>query len=615
MTHLELFSEPFARTGNIAADGFRKLLGCPAQDLLQTVLRESIQNSIDAGRLGSGPSIHIRYRTLRPEQQAFLRKHVLSERILCDQTEKNVLNSIAKPDLKVFEICDFNTTGLGGPTSGDAAAEGEETLDFVNFLRNVGVTRDTHHGGGTYGYGKTSLYAMSACSSILVDTQTTDSNLPVRRFMGCHLGSAFDAVAPDGKRKRFTGRHWWGLKDGEGGIDPVTGETAATLSSSLGMPSRGDGQTGTTVMILDPHIDDEARPPEHEMIETILWNFWPRLTATTPANRKLDIRLFIEDAEVALPTPEQFPPLDLFASAIAEHRKVDGEVIRIQRDKPHKLLGALAFKRGMRATRAGTALDEHTNVPLQASHIALMRPVELVVKYIYGDPFPDARYEWAGVFICSDEEAVEEAFAKAEPPAHDDWVPDMLPSGDSKSFVRVALKRLEHYAKNYAAPALSAVAATSAKGPSLAKTAAKLGNLLDASGTGPGKQSTQSARPSRKRNDLSISTPWFIRLEAGANNQPCAVFQAELHNDEADTRLKIVAESRLIADGGMTDNTDLPPGFESRVLKMELDATKRNAQGGVLDVGTESGTVTVWVLCPTDAAIGVRLAFVSGSEQ
>lgn len=616
MTHLELFSEPFARTGNIAADGFRKLLGCPAQDLLQTVLRESIQNSIDAGRLGNGPCIHVRYRTLTPEQQAFLLQRVLSDRILCDQTEETVLNSIAKPHLKVFEICDFNTTGLGGPTSGDAAAEGEETLDFVNFLRNVGVTRDTHHGGGTYGYGKTSLYAMSACSSILVDTLTTDSNLPVRRFMGCHLGSAFDAVAPDGKRKRFTGRHWWGLKDDEGGIDPATGEMAATLSSSLGMPSREGGQTGTTVMILDPQVEDESRLPEHKIIETILWNFWPRLTATTPANRKLDIRLFIEEEEVALPAPEQFPPLDLFASAIAEHRKFNGEVIRIQRDKPHKLLGALAFKRGMRATRSGAALDEHTNVPLQASHIAVMRPVELVVKYIYGDPFPDARYEWAGVFICSDEEAVEEAFAKAEPPAHDDWVPDMLPSGDSKSFVRVALKRLEHYAKYYAAPALSAVAATSAKGPSLAKTAAKLGNLLDAaSGKGPGNPPPQGGIQSRKRNDLSISTPWFIRLEAGENSQPCAVFQADLRNDETDTKLKIIAESRLIADGGMTDNTDLPPGFESRVLKMELNAKKQTAQGGVLDVGTESGTVTVWVLCPTEAAVGVRLAFVSGSEQ
>lgn len=86
MSLLELFSEPFARTGNIAADGFKKLLGCPAQDLLQTVLRESIQNSIDAGRLGKGPTIHVRYRTLTSEQLRFLLNQVLSDQIACDET-------------------------------------------------------------------------------------------------------------------------------------------------------------------------------------------------------------------------------------------------------------------------------------------------------------------------------------------------------------------------------------------------------------------------------------------------------------------------------------------------------------------------------------------------
>jgi hypothetical protein len=34
-------------------------------------------------------------------------------------------------------------------------------------------------------------------------------------------------------------------------------------------------------------------------------------------------------------------------------------------------------------------------------HIALMRPVELVVKYLEGNPLPDARLEWAGVFIAA----------------------------------------------------------------------------------------------------------------------------------------------------------------------------------------------------------------------
>ena len=616
MSLLELFSEPFARTGNIAADGFRKLLGCPAQDLLQTVLRESIQNSIDAGRLGKGPAIHVRYRTLTPEQLSFLVNHVLSDQISCDDTAGAVQETLGKTDLKVLEICDFNTTGLGGPTSGDAVAEGDETLDFVNFMRNVGVARDTHNGGGTYGYGKSSLYAMSACSSILVDTQTTASGIPTRRFMGCHLGSAFDAVASDGKRKRFTGRHWWGIKDSEGGIDPATGGTAEELAASLGMPARGHALTGTTVMILDPYVADGSRTAADEIIETILWNFWPRLTQTTPVKRKLDIRLFIENTEVSIPLPERFPPLDLFSAAIAEHRNIDGDVIRIQRDKPYKVLGALALKRGMRAMRSAVALHDSSKVPHQASHIAVMRPVELVVKYISGAPFPDARYEWAGVFICSDEKLVEEAFAKAEPPAHDDWVPDMLPSSDAKSMVRIALKRLEHHAQTYAAPTSTIFASAGTKGPSLAKTAAKLGNLLDAvSGRGPGKPITASSRTHRRREDLSVSVPKFLRLEIDENDQPCAVFEAELRNDERDEHLKLSAESRLIADGGMTDSTDLPPGFESRVLKMDLDGAQKEACGDTLEVGKQSGVVTIRVLRPVHAAVGVRLAFVKESDQ
>lgn len=610
MNALKLFSEPFARTGNIAADGFRKLLGRPAQDLLQTVLREAIQNSVDAGRLGSGPSIHVRYRTLSAEQRTALLTLITSERIQCDQTAEGIRDSLEKPYLKVFEICDFRTTGLGGPTSGDAVAEDGEALDFVNFLRNVGVARDTPNGGGTYGYGKTSLYAMSACSTILVDTQTMHGAVPVRRFMGCHLGSAFDAVDADGRRKRFTGRHWWGIDDEAGGIDPICGEPARALSALLGMPERCSTRTGTTIMILDPYIDSDSRPPAHEIIETILWNFWPRLTETTPVDRKLDIRLFVEALEITLPTPEQFPPLDLFSAAIADIRLASSGVLSILREKPYRNLGSLAMQKGMCASRSPIALDENTCIPVHASHIAVMRPVELVVKYIRGEPFPDSRYEWAGVFICADETDVEEAFAKAEPPAHDDWVPDMLPGGDAKSMVRVALRKLEQHARTYSAPVPTTARQGTSKGPSLARSAARLGNLLDvASGRGPGKLPTAPPGVKRRRNDLSISAAGFVRLEAGPQDEAIAVFQAELLNDERDSSLRVEAVSGLIADGGLTDASDLPAGFESRIIAMKLEGADPRIQGGSLLVGHNSGTITVWVLCPANAAVGIRLSF------
>lgn len=617
MTRLELFSEPFAKTGNIAADGFKRLLGCPAQDLLQTVLRESIQNSIDAARLGHGPSLTIRFRTLTSEQCTALRKYALADLPQGDKTRSGIANSIGKDNVKVLEICDFNSTGLGGPTAGDVASDGTETLDFVNFLRNVGVARDTRHGGGTYGYGKTSLYAMSACSTILVDSQTTCEEHPVRRFMGCHLGSAFDAEAAKGKRKRFTGRHWWGVSDGEGGIDPLTGDSAAKIALSLGMPNREVSDTGTTVLILDPYIEEgeDARPIHNYIQETILWNFWPRLTASTPENKKLSIRIEIEGNEEPLPVPEEFPPFDLFASAMTAYREDrDMEIIKCER--PKKNLGKLVIKRGLRADRHGLALDDLSIIPNQANHIALMRPVELVVKYVQGNPFPDARFEWAGVFICSDADEVESAFALSEPPAHDDWIPDNLSDRSAKTFVRVALKRIESIASGYTTPVLPPSAGKSERGPSLASTANLLGRMLDSvSGKGPGKPKPATRAHSGKKRELSITPARFIHLEVDELGRRCAIFEADLQNDEADNSLELLAISHLIADGSISDDEDLPSNYKTRVTRISLEDLGESTTESIIKVGTNSGTIRISALSPVEAAIGIRLRLLSKGRE
>jgi hypothetical protein len=617
MTRLELFSEPFAKTGNIAADGFRRLLGCPAQDLLQTVLRESIQNSIDAALPGFGPSLSIRFRTLTSQQCTALREFVLADLPQGDHTRNEIATTIGTVGLKVLEICDFRSVGLGGPTSGDVASDGHEALNFVNFLRNVGVARDTYHGGGTYGYGKTSLYAMSACSTILVDSQTTCEGIPVRRFMGCHLGSAFDADTADSKRRRFTGRHWWGISDGDGGIDPLTGSHAAELAAALGMPERDLNNTGTSILILDPYIEEgeDVRSINHYIQETILWNFWPRLTVSTPEDKKLTIRVEIEGHEVALPVPDNFPPFDLFASAMKAYRENTDDVQIIRSDRPKKDLGKLIIKKGLCADRLGSALDENSGIPEQTSHIALMRPVELVVKYIEGTPFADTRFEWAGVFVCSDEDEVESAFAMSEPPAHDDWIPDNLPDRNAKTYVRGALKRIEQAASTFAVPIMSVANSSKERGPSLAGTASRLGRLLDSvSGKGPGRPRTVPRPPSVKQ-ELAISPARFIRLEIDDKNRRCAIFEADLQNDGAHATLEISAESHLVADGAVADDEDLPSGFETRVIGMSFDVVDEVTSGPTIKVGTESGTISISVLSPPEAAVGVRLRFLNEGRE
>lgn len=605
MSTLDLYSEPFAKTGNIAAEGFRKLLGRPAMGLLQTVIREALQNSLDAAKNGDGPEVLLRTRVLNEDELHVLRTQVFARRPEGER-HADLSEALDNGSIRVFEIADFGTTGLGGPTRADAPTDGDEDLDFVNFMRNVGAARDTHQGGGTYGYGKTSLYALSACSTIFVDTQAREGGRSVRRAMGCRIGEAYDAGSGS-DRRRHTGRHWWGRDDEEGGVDPLEAGEAVAISLALGLPERSTAREGTTIMIIAPVFEEES-DVRNDLIETVLWNFWPRMCRSTSQEKRLTLRLEIDGEQVVVPDPEDFPPLDLFARALEGARHGDDSKT-ITSIRPRKYLGQLAIRRGARADRNVSALREGSMIPKQSAHIALMRPVELIVKYIHGEPFPDARFEWAGVFICSDEEEVEQAFADSEPPAHDDWVPQNLPKGDAKSYVNIALTRLSEEAKTYANP-LSATGSSDERGPSLASTASIMGRLLEsASAAGPGRGGGGSRRGASKRRSLSV--PRFVRLQM-IGGVRTAIFEADLTNDQADPKLCVIAEPYIVIDGGTVSADDVSVAFDGQVTRMELGLLQ--VDSGMLEVGVNGGKILCHVPIPEDVAVGVKLVLKGGEE-
>ncbi|MGO7585957.1 hypothetical protein ACC689_29150 [Rhizobium ruizarguesonis] len=612
MIPLDLHSEKFARTGNMAGEGFRRLMGRPALGLLQTVIREALQNAIDAAPEGNSVEILLRYRTIEGENLQRLRDLFFGALppeeadAPTDDEDTTSLREILKAErVSLLEIADFNTRGLAGPTRADVTA-GEERLDFVNFLRNIGAARDTHHGGGTYGYGKTSLYALSRASTIIADTQTTCEGMPVRRLMGCHLGDAFEAVT-EGERRRFTGRHWWGRDDAEGGVDPLEGTEAAQLSEILGLPPRDESRTGTTIAIVAPHVDrgDDLRA---ELMETVLWNFWPRMCGFTPEGRKISVLMEFEGEQIAVPAPELYPPLDLYAAALRNVRdNADGKVTTIRSARPSADLGRLSIVRGMRAARNLMSLREGSPMREQAHSIALMRPVELVVRYLPGEPFADQRFEWAGVFICSEDDEIEKAFAVTEPPAHDDWIPDMLPRGRAKTFVNVALRDLKHVAGTYVQPK-AALGTSEDRGPSIAKTAAKLGRMLsNSSGKGPGRAVSPSGAGSKKK--IAISAPRFVGLEYG-DGQRIAKFEAELVNDGSRPNLVLQASPHLVLDGSFTSADDLPGNITINLLSLSLEDISAESQE--IRIENMQGLVSCRVTVPDDAAVGIRFTFEEG---
>jgi len=607
MTRLSLFSEPFAPTGNMAGEGFRRLLGRPALGLLQTVLRESLQNVVDAAITDEGPKVLVRVRTLTADQRRALHESVFHKRPDADCSARD-LGASLDGEVRVLEIADFRTIGLSGPTRADLIQDGGEPPNFVNFFRNVGAGRDSHQGGGTYGYGKSAFYAVSQCATILADSLTRQDGQETRRFLGCHLGAAFD-VAVNGARKRYTGRHWWGVIDETDGVDPLGGDDAAELARALGLPARGPGDTGTTIVVLDPELPEGVGPDgiAKEIIEGILWNFWPRMTRDCPSRRRLEVHVEVEGRTWKVPTPETFPPLDLFARAMAQIRSGAGEVRSIESARPQKTLGQLAIAKGVAASRDAISERVGTLVPKQSCHIALMRPVELVVKYLKGTPFPDPRFEWAGVFICSEEDEVETAFAQSEPPAHDDWVPDNLPKGREKTFVNVALKRLKEEAATYVQARGSRTGSTHSQ-EGLVGAAAMLGGALaGAVAEGPGKRQGTGGGGSAPKT-TTVGKAVFERLLLGPSGERIARFRTALKNAGGDPGLDVVAHGFVCVDGG--GDAGATGEHTVKVLAMSLEDGDRSSDGNRLKVGRQAGQILIDVQVPGDAAVGVKLELV-----
>ena len=602
LARLSPYSERYGATGNIGENSYR-LLGAPSLDPLQTVIREAVQNIADAAKLGVGPEIEIRLRRLTPQQ-----REVLASRVICGRLQEPRSNELlaamhSRQELVVMEICDFGTTGLGGPTRADQIPSGVTNTDFIDFLRNVGTARDTVHGGGTYGFGKVALYRASKCRTIVVDTLPHGSGPQGRRLMGCHLGASFE-VPENGMRTRFTGRHWWGIPDPEDGIvDPVTGKYAQDLASALGLPARGEVRSGTSVMILDFETDGcDLKEVGNRVVEGLLWNFWPRMMQDTPADKRFICSVEVAGSSLTIPTPESLPDLCLFSKAMRAVRAGTGNDVRpISSKRPRKRLGTLAIERGFRTPRR-PLVEKDSLFPDSSSHIALMRPVELVVKYLEGNPLPDERLEWAGVFVASGEDEVERAFAESEPPAHDDWKPASLPRGRTKTYVNVALRRLREAGKEMGLPGMGP-AGGSETGPPLGRLARRLGRALEGVGGGSGGPKPKPGGGARRPPRARATRARFKGLEH-TKSGCVAVFTTEVRQSVQRDGMTLSARPAVAIEGSRVVRTDgdIP---RPTIVSIRSDDGRLAANSGSLKLAGAEGAFEIRVLVPEDCAVTV----------
>jgi hypothetical protein len=623
---LDLQSEQFAATGGAAAEGISKQLGRPRMDRLEILVREAVQNSWDA-RASGEPVVQfgISCWTATREQQTVL----LQEVFAAAAPGMSLHEELSVPSPRLLVIYDRGTNGLGGKTRADTPATRDEPTDFVDFFRNIGQPPSAELRGGTYGFGKTALYLASRTRAICVHTRCRVGARVESRFMAAGLGQQTTAKVA-GRQKRLTGRHWWGRLGPDHIVDPLTGADADALATALHLPGYPRSGCGTTILIPAPDFGEREPADALEILKkAIIRYFWPKQIDGAGGSATIEFQLALDGKAVPVPRPEDVPALQGFVQAFAALQGREETTVPVLQSarhsvacqKPAQDLGALALVRylsprpqqdGQAETDTDTDTDT-VNDPLAGPchYAALMRTPHFVVRYLSGPPMPYSHTEYAAVFQAN--RKVDSVFAEAEPPAHDDWVPDSLSDSRRRTFVRVALRRIRKALLEFAAPLN--LPSPEGLGVPLGELSDQLAGLI-ASQPGTGARSQQDdeeeggAGRTRSAGDrqplarIKVAGPGRIELVRGV---PALVIDFEIEHRGADVALVAVDVGVTLEGGGV--EADPPAGADQpKVLEWRRsDGTVYEGGGRRLIPANSAGRWSVAVSVPADAKIGASV--------
>ena len=453
-------------TGSISARGASRTLGRPNLSPLALVTREMAQNSWDARLEGRMPEFGCLVRYANQGVLNTLRNDVFAAGFEIHSKYTGLDQTFNRGDVYFLEFWDRGTVGLDGPDRPDEAVEEGESQNFVNLTMNLGSDNKGQGNGGSYGFGKTVAFNMSESQSVIYwsafKTKTGEIDY---RLIAVALGKEYTY---DGRN--YTGRHWWGYEGptvkGTGNILPLTGERARLLGKEIFSRHFNDGETGTSILIVDAKpaelmevSDDEGKIPDepdqiidrsHEKIQNIvMYHLWPKLDVED-GNRSMDIRINNNPVLIQnLKNKPEYKGIEQLCSALidvrkmSEHKNIDFEsfdgVFRykgyiFKRTRDSYNIGYLKIVLGAYDSTAERSIYPQNTVCLMRNE------AELVVQYRKVNDLDDSKATWYGVFKPDLETDV--AFREAEPPAHDEWNPSSLENAKHKNIVVYAASNI-----------------------------------------------------------------------------------------------------------------------------------------------------------------------------
>lgn len=427
--------------GGAAGEAYANTLKSPGMPPAHVLAREAIQNSVDAG---NGAKVAMRFRAValaNSAKKAFVEAaglRGLAERADALQLGPNSLGTMekARTPLQLLYVEDFNTEGLSG-------AAHDSTSNFYRLLLSLGdrsKARTSKGSGGSYGFGKSVYSSSSAIQTIFAYTRFADEKGKEHtRIFGCGYYASHQF-----NNEGFSGRAWMGSKErtdknGFRVVDPLEGAAADKLAEKLGFDIRADGETGTSILIVDADVDLKA------IVKGVEDWWWPRLV-----ENRLDVDIIDSEGATHVPRPRKRadlkPFIDAFDIARVRAEPKSGTQARFEPQREQGIhLGACgvvvvpADENGVLAVE-----DERCNT------VALIRAPLMVVAY---KTVSESSPSVVGAFVAAENEDIEVALKKSEPPAHDRWDPESTnlrdETGRGRKLVSAVLSRVKSGVKRF----------------------------------------------------------------------------------------------------------------------------------------------------------------------
>lgn len=446
-----------ARSGGSAAEyGFK--------GQIDTLVRETVQNSLDAGELGVN-KVDIRYRFVEltgEKMQGFLdamRWDSLRDNLEAvtrngEPIQRAIEEMYEKDKLLLLCIEDRGTRGLTGT---EKRENDTDTNRFSALVRDeLYSDKDTEDAGGSYGLGKILLWAYSAFKTVLF------SSIPVEcpeskkglRFIG-RTSLPYHETQMDGS---CSGPGWLGIKrphEKYGELAPwaesVWGQEARQHAEKCYLSRENDDYGLSTVIVgfEEPgqntrDVAELARSIEQGAMES----FWPALTRgfiSVTVTHELDGEI-VHEVEVDPFEDEQFSMLaGLLKEYDEEHLESktkldkigDSTWVDVDVEVPERTSGEKGTPNGPHPAFNGTVkvlvklLNEDKVIDSIRDRIYRFRRPGMVVRHNGGSALSISARPYIASVLCGraagddvEDERVEHFLRAAEPPAHDEWKHD-----------------------------------------------------------------------------------------------------------------------------------------------------------------------------------------------